>query len=343
MRAVVLHGREDARLEEAPIPPVGPGEIRLRIEAALTCGTDLKVFRRGYHARMIVPPAIFGHESCGVVDAAGPGVTDWRLGERAVALNSAPCGDCFYCAIGREELCEDLLFLNGAYAEFITVPERIVRRNLLRVPDGMNAEQAALTEPLACALLAVEQSAVRPGEQVAILGAGPLGLLLARACVLAGASVLVVGRREGRLSAARAMGAPEVLDLETGVEPAAWVRDRTAGRGADCVIEAVGKPEAWETAIRMVRKGGRVNLFGGCPAGTEIRLNTGRMHYDAITLLGTFHHTPAIARRALELLSGGHIPAEVIIQDRTTLDDLPGLLPRLAQGGGPLKVAVRPL
>jgi len=341
MRAVVLHGREDARLEQVPVPEVGPGEVRVRIHAALTCGTDLKVFRRGYHARMIVPPAIFGHELAGVVDAVGPGVADWQPGDRVVAANSAPCGECFFCGVDREELCEDLLFLNGAYAEYVTVPERIVRRNLLRIPEGLPFEAAALVEPLACAVHGVEETGVREGETVAILGAGPLGLLLARCAVLRGARVLMLGRRAERLRAALELGAEEVLDVtaDDGVD---WVAERTGGRGADRVIEAVGQPGTWQQAIALSRKGGTINLFGGCPARTAIDLDTGRLHYDALTLIGTFHHTPATIRGALRLLAEGSVPWEVLVRERVALDQLPEVLPLLARGGGPLKIAVIP-
>jgi L-iditol 2-dehydrogenase len=342
MRAVVLYGKEDARLERVPLPEPGPGEVRVRIGAALTCGTDLKVFRRGYHAKMIVPPAIFGHELAGVIDAVGPGVEAWAPGDRVVAANSAPCGGCFYCGIGREELCEDLLFLNGAYAEAVVVPERIVRTNLLRVPDGLPLEAAALAEPLACAVHGAEETGIRQGETVAILGAGPLGLLLARCAVLAGARVLVVGRRAERLGIARRLGAAETLNVEAGGEPAAWVRERTGGRGADRVIEAVGRTEAWELAIALVRKGGTANLFGGCPAGTSIPLDTGRLHYDALTLLGSFHHTPRAVREALRLLAEGRVRGELLVQERIGLEALPGRLAELARGGGPLKVLVAP-
>lgn len=342
MQAVVLYGREDARLETVPIPAVGPGEVRVRIAAALTCGTDLKVFRRGYHARMIVPPAIFGHEFAGTVDAVGVGVSEWRIGDRVVAANSAPCGECFYCAEGREELCEELLFLNGAYAGYVTVPERIVQQNLLRVPEHLSFEGAAQVEPLACAVLGVEQTGIRAGETVAIIGAGPMGLLLTRCATLLGARVLMIGRRAERLEAAHRLGAADTLNVESAADPVAWVRRRTQGRGADRVIEAVGRPETWVEAVALVRKGGTVNLFGGCPAGTEVPLDATRMHYDGLVLLASFHHTPRTIRRALQLLAEGHVPPDALIRRRVALPELPDLLPRLARGGGPLKVAVAP-
>ncbi len=342
MQAVVLHGKEDARLEQVPVPGVGPGEVRVRIATALTCGTDLKVFRRGYHARMIVPPAIFGHEFAGTIDAVGPEVDGWQVGDRVVAANSAPCGDCFFCENSREELCEDLLFLNGAYAEFITVPARIVRKNLLRVPDTLPLAAAALVEPLACAVHGVEETGVREGESVVILGAGPLGLLLARCAALRGAEVFVLGRRLARLEAARAMGAAETVDVEVETDLSAWVRARTYGRGADRVIEAVGRPEAWEQALRLVRKGGTVNLFGGCPAGTAISIDTGRLHYDALTVLGSFHHTPRAIRTALDLLAAERIPWQTLVQREISLAEFAEALPHLVRGGGPLKAAVIP-
>jgi L-iditol 2-dehydrogenase len=342
MRAVVLYGKEDARLEQVPIPEPASGEVRIRIDTALTCGTDLKVFRRGYHARMIVPPAIFGHELAGVIDAVGPDVAEWDPGDRVVAANSAPCDACFYCDAGREELCEDLLFLNGAYAEYIVVPERIVRRNLLPLPHHVPFEAAALVEPLACAVLGVEQTGVQEDETVAVIGAGPLGLLLTRCSMLAGARVLVLGRRESRLEAAHLMGAVETFDVESGGDAQEWLRERTEGRGPDRVIEAVGQPETWEQAVGMVRRGGTVNLFGGCPSGTTVTLDTGRLHYEAITILGTFHHTPKTIREARRLLAEQLVSPEVLIQQHASLDDLPQLLPELARGGGPLKVAIHP-
>jgi len=341
MRAYVLHGREDARLECLPIAEPGPGEVRLRVRLALTCGTDLKVFRRGYHARMITPPAVFGHEVVGEIEALGPGVTGWTLGERVVPANSAPCGECFYCRRDREELCEDLLFLNGAYAERLVVPARIVARNLLRVPAGLPDAAAALVEPLACAVHGVEETGVQAGDTVAVLGAGPLGLLLARCAALRGARVLVAGRRPARLAAATRLGAAGTLDVATG-DPAEWVRTETGGHGADRVIEAVGTPEAWQTAVSLARRGGVVNLFGGCAAGTTVELDTARLHYDALTLVGTFHHTPATVREALALLAAGEVPPEALVEERLKLADLPRRFPALARGGGPLKASVAP-
>ncbi len=333
MRAAVLYGREDVRIEQIPVPSVGPGEVRVRIQAALTCGTDVKVFRRGYHAKMIRPPAVFGHEFAGVIDAVGAGAENWQVGQRVVAANSAPCGACFYCLRHKEGLCEELLFLNGAYAEAITVPRRIVEKNLLRIPDGVPFPHAALTEPLACVVTGMEAVPITAGETVILLGAGPIGLMFVRLCHLAGARVLVAGWGVERLALASRLGASEVFDIRDHDDIVRTLQQRTeGGRGADKVIEAVGRPEAWEMAIALARKAGTVSLFGGCPADTSIEVDTHRIHYDEVSLVGTFHHTPATIRKALALLASGDVPAEAFIAAHASLKDLPHVLASLADG-----------
>jgi L-iditol 2-dehydrogenase len=343
MHAAVLYGREDVKVEDVPVPEVGPGEVRVRVRAALTCGTDLKVYRRGYHARMIVPPAVFGHEFAGEIDAVGPGLVDWRPGQRVVAANSAACGKCFYCIRLRPELCEDLLFINGAYAEYITLPERIVRTNLLPIPDHVDFEEAALVEPLACVVRGMEETGVLPGDTVAVLGAGQIGLMFVRLCKLAGARVIAVGRRPARLEVATLLGADLTLRADQEPDIVAAVRANTeGGRGPDKVIECVGLPEVWEQAIAMGRKASTINLFGGCPKESIVRLDTTRIHYDELTLKGTFHHTPATVRSALELIADGRVPAQVFIQQRAPLVDLPRVLKSLLNGNCAVKVAINP-
>jgi len=158
MTAAVLYGKEDVKIERVPIPRVGDGEVLVKVQVALTCGTDLKVYQRGYHARMIVPPALFGHELAGVIEEVGHGVRGFKKGMRVVALNSAPCQMCFYCSKHQENLCEDLLFNNGAYAEYIRIPRRIVETNMLAVPADVTYEEAAMVEPLACVLRGLHET-----------------------------------------------------------------------------------------------------------------------------------------------------------------------------------------
>ncbi len=246
MQAAVLHGREDIRIESVPVPRAEVGELIVRVDAALTCGTDLKVFRRGYHARMIVPPALFGHELAGTVVEAGAGVTNFAPGQRVVALNSAPCGQCYFCQRNQENLCDDLLFNNGAYAEFIRIPARIVAKNTLRVPDHVPLEHAALTEPLACAVNGFEDTNPHPGDTVAVIGGGPLGLMMVHVAALAGCEVIAVVKHDGQVEAAKQLGAAHVVQASTIRKAIQETRAFTPNdRGVDIAIEAVGVPEAW--------------------------------------------------------------------------------------------------
>ena len=343
MQAAVLHGREDVRIEEVPVPRAAAGELIVQVGAALTCGTDLKVFRRGYHARMIVPPALFGHEMAGTVVEAGAGVTDFSPGDRVVALNSAPCGQCFYCARGQENLCDDLLFNNGAYAEFIRIPARIVAKNTLRIPSHVPLEHAALTEPLACAVHGFEDSKPRQGDTIAIVGGGPLGLMILHVAALAGYEVTAIVKHDGQVEAARQLGAAHVVQAAT-IRNA--IRDTRAltptGRGVDVAIEAVGTPETWQEAVELVRKGGTVNFFGGCALGTHVNIDTNRIHYSGISLRATFHHTPAICRKAFDLIASGRFQAGAFITGRAHLYELNRVFEKLMNRSSEIKTAIVP-
>ena len=343
MQAAVLHGREDIRIESVPVPKAEAGELIVRVGAALTCGTDLKVFRRGYHARMIVPPALFGHELAGTVVEAGAGVTDFAPGNRVVALNSAPCGRCYFCERNQENLCDDLLFNNGAYAEFIRIPARIVAKNTLIVPDHVPLEHAALTEPLACAVHGFEDSHPHPGDTVAVIGGGPLGLMMVHVAALAGCEVIAVVKHDGQVIAARALGATHVVQATTIRKAIRETRAFTPNdRGVDIAIEAVGVPDAWEEAVEMVRKGGTVNFFGGCAVGTRVNLDTNRIHYSDITLRATFHHTPAICREALNLIAGGRFQASAFITGHAHLYELNRVFEKLMSRNSEIKTAIVP-
>ncbi|HEX4284430.1 MAG TPA: zinc-binding dehydrogenase [Terracidiphilus sp.] len=343
MRAAVLHGREDVRIESVPIPQAGLGELIVQVGAALTCGTDLKVFRRGYHARMIVPPALFGHELAGTVVEAGAGVTNFTTGDRVVALNSAPCGVCYFCERGQENLCDDLLFNNGAYAEFIRIPARIVAKNTLRVPDHVPLEHAALTEPLACAVHGFEDSNPHPGDLIAVIGGGPLGLMMLHVAALAGCETIAVVKHEGQAEAAKQLGAAHVVQSSSIRKAIRETRAITPkDRGVDIAIEAVGVPEAWEEAVEMVRKGGTVNFFGGCAVGTHVNLDTNRIHYSDITLRATFHHTPSICRKALDLIAGGRFQAKAFITGHAHLYELNRVFAKLMKRSSEIKTAIVP-
>jgi L-iditol 2-dehydrogenase len=343
MRAAILHGREDVRIEQVPVPRAAAGELVVRVGAALTCGTDLKVFRRGYHARMIVPPALFGHEQAGTVVEVGKGVADFEAGDQVVALNSAPCGKCYFCMRGQENLCDDLLFNNGAYAEFIKIPERIVAKNTLRIPENVPLEHAALTEPLACAVHGFVDSDPHKGDTIAVIGGGPLGLMILHVAALAGYETIAIVKHDGQAEAARQLGAAHIVQSATARKA---IQDTCAltpnNRGVDIAIEAVGLPETWQEAVELVRKGGTVNFFGGCAANTHVNLDTNRIHYSDITLRATFHHTPAICRKALALIAGGKFQAGAFITGRAHLYELNRVFERLMNRSTEIKTAIVP-
>jgi L-iditol 2-dehydrogenase len=330
------------------MPFAGTGELVLRVGAALTCGTDLKVYRRGYHAKMLTVDRLFGHEVAGTVIEVGEGVTNFSLGDRVVPLNSAPCDDCFFCRTGQQNLCDDLLFNNGAYAEFIRVPARIVAKNTLRLPDGMPFEHAALTEPLACVMRGLDESGASAGQTAIVLGAGPIGLLFIHAASLAGLHVIAVVKRLDQIATAKHFGAEQVVRLADVDDPVAAARALTPDqRGADIVFEAVATPEAWQWAVQMARRGGLVNLFGGPPAGTTVAFDTNLIHYSDLNIKASFHHTPATARAAFELLRSGRFDCAGFITGFAALQDVPEVFERMltrpAEGIAPeIKTAIFP-
>jgi L-iditol 2-dehydrogenase len=296
VRALRYYGPGELRVEEVPQPEPEPGDVLVQVEVALTDGTDAKAFRRGHPLLLGDLPSAFGHEFCGI-DAA--------TGRRVVAANSAPCGSCAPCGRGEETLCENLPpFLNGAYAEFLLVPKRIAERNLLPVPPRLASEVAAMVEPLACCLRGVQRAEIEGGQAVSVLGLGPIGLMLCSAAKDAGARVTAVGGRPERRELAPLFGA------EAG-----------EGRGADVVIEAVGTAEGWRDALDLVRPGGTVVFFGG----REVAVDTYRLHYEELTLRGSFHHTPRHVRAALAFLASGAYPWERLVTHQVGLEQVAGL------------------
>jgi L-iditol 2-dehydrogenase len=343
MRAAILYGREDVRIETVDVPALQPGDVLLRTRVALTCGTDAKVFRRGYHAKMIVPPAVFGHEMAGVVEEVGSAVEGFAPGTSVVAANSAPCGECYYCRHEMSNLCDDLLFWNGAYAEFARIPSRVVKKNLLLLEEGVTFREAAMVEPLACVIRGVEESWIGRGQSVAVIGTGPIGLMFVALARMRGAHVVAAGRRRERLDKALEMGAESVVLSLPGEDLADLLKRKSPdGRGADVVIEAVGLPETSEAAVRAVRKGGVVQLFGGCPADTQIGIDSQRLHYQELTIKSTFHHTPESVRKAFRLIADGHVDPNLFITADAPLESLPQVLGRMGQGGIGLKTAILP-
>jgi L-iditol 2-dehydrogenase len=300
VRALRLYGPGDLRLEDVPDPVPSDGDVLLQVEVAPTDGTDLKAYRRGHPVLLGPPPSPFGHEVCGI---------DVATGARVVSANSAPCGACAPCGRGQETLCEHLFpLLNGAYAELLVVPERIARRNLLPVPRGLAPEMAAMTEPLACCLHGVEAAGIERGDTVAIVGLGPIGLMLCACVADAGARPVGVGSREERRALAPSFGA-------VAADP----------EGADVVIEAAGTVDAWQRALDLVRPGGTVLAFGGLPREARVEVDPYRIHYEEVRLVGAFHHTPRSLRAALAFLASGAYPFERLVTHEVGLEGVASL------------------
>lgn len=321
MLAALLYGQEDLRLEQVPDPTPEAGEVVIQVEAATTCGTDLKVWRRGGHAKMLTPPTLFGHEGAGRIVAVGAGVTNWRVGDRVVANNSAPCMKCFFCQRQEYSLCPHLTWNNGTFAEYLKIPAPIVEHNLLPVPKHLPLVLAAMTEPLACVLHGISRSGVKPHDKVVVLGDGAIGLMFV-AVLAKYTEVILWGGNNQRLEIGKKLGAARTFNYHQVTDIANTVRELTAGWGADVVIEATGVLSVWETAIACGRPGATINLFGGCPRDTTISVNTEQLHYSELTLKGVFHNTPEYVKAALSLIASGTIPFDLLISEHRPLQDL---------------------
>jgi L-iditol 2-dehydrogenase len=348
VRIVAPHPRqavlvEPGRIElrDYNVPHPGTGELLIQIRCALSCGTDLKTFLRGHPMWKLPMP--FGHEFSGVVLEIGEGMTAFKPGDEIMAAPSAPCGICFYCQHGQENLCDDAVgrMVHGGYADMLLLPAHVVARNTFIKPANLPFEEAALLEPLSCVVHAHEMARPEKNETVVIIGGGAFGLLHMLVLRAAGVrEVVVVGRGAERLKWARELGADRVIDARS-IDAVAEIARLNGGFGPDLVIECTGQVEGWQDALARVRRGGRVVFFGGCAAGTALSVDTRQMHYDNLTLMAPFHFRPRDVRRAYELLAGRALNAGAIVNARMRLDDLAEVFEMLERGVV-LKCAVIP-
>ncbi len=324
MKAVLFYGPENIKYEDVRLRPLNKGEVLVRIKSALTCGTDVKTYRRGHPVLIKSIPSGFGHEFAGIVEKVGDNVDNVKVGDRVVAANSAPCGECFYCRHEEYNLCENLDLLNGAYAEYIIVPERIVQKNMLILPEDLSFDKAAFCEPLANVVHGVERTEIKAGQTVGIIGIGPIGLMFARLAKLKGANVIVAGRNPLKLKMAEEFAyADEIIDLKKYPNPEKIFKEFTEEKkGLDVAVECVGLPEIWERIFSCVRPGGTVHFFGGCKSGSKVSFDTTKMHYGDIKLMSVFHHTPKYFRQALEYIKSGDVEVEKLITDTLALKDV---------------------
>ncbi len=343
MKAIRYYGPEDIRYEEVDVKEPQDNEVLVKVEAALTCGTDVKTYHRGHPVLIKKIPSGFGHEFAGTIAKIGKKVVGFKEGDRVVAANSAPCGKCFFCLRQEYNLCENLDLLNGAYAEYITIPERIVEKNLLKIPTGLSFERAAFAEPLANVVHGIEKTDIKPGQTVGVVGIGPIGLMFVRLAKLKGAKVIAAGRNPLKLQLAKEFGhADEVIDLKKYQHPEKIFKSFTdENRGLDVAVECVGLPEIWEQMFSLVRKGGTVHLFGGCKSGTSVNIDTRKLHYEGIKILSVFHHTPKYFRQALEYIANGDVDVNKLITTQMPLERTKEAL-ELHSAGKAIKVLITP-
>ncbi len=343
MKSLQFYAPLDVRYEEVDIKDPKEGEVQVKIEAALTCGTDVKTYRRGHPVLIKRTPSGFGHEFSGTIFKIGKNVQGFNIGDRVVAANSAPCGECFYCKKGEYNLCENLEFLNGAYSEYINIPKSIVKRNLLHIPDDLEFERAAFSEPLANVVHGIEKTNIKPGQSVGVIGLGPIGLMFVRLAKMKGAKVIAAGHNPLKLKLAKEFGcADEVVDLNKYKHPEKIFKSFSESKkGLDVGVECVGLPEVWEQMFSYVRKGGTIHFFGGCPSGSVVPFDTTKLHYDQIKIISVFHHTPLYFREALRLIYEEKLPVEKLITQTVSLEHAEEALIKQMNGRA-VKVLIKP-
>ncbi len=343
MKSLQFYSPLNVKFEEVDIKDPKDNEVQVKIMAALTCGTDVKTYKRGHPVLIKKTPSGFGHEFSGIISKTGKNVVGFSEGDRVAVANSAPCFNCFYCRHGDYNLCENLEFLNGAYAEYINVPSAIVKRNLIKIPDDLSFERAAFAEPLANVVHGIDKTDIKPNQTVGVMGLGPIGIMFAKLAKMKGAKVIAAGRNPIKLKAAKEFDcADEIIDLTKYNYPEKIFLEFTEEKkGLDAAVECVGLPEMWEMMLRIVRKGGTVHFFGGCPSGTSINIETKRLHYDQIKILSIFHHTPLYFREALRLIYEEKLPVEKLITETLPLERAEEALIKHMNGHA-LKVLLKP-
>ncbi|MBV8373581.1 MAG: alcohol dehydrogenase catalytic domain-containing protein [Candidatus Eremiobacteraeota bacterium] len=338
-RVAMLVAPRQIELRDEPVPAPAAGEIVVRVRAALTDGTDLKAYRRG-HPRMPMPTR-FGHEFSGEVAAVGEGVTTFRGGDAVMCAHTAPCGRCFWCRGDQEELCEQVMptMLLGAYADYLRVPAHIVARNCFPKPDGVSFSEGAFLEPLACVVHSVALLDPKPGSIVVVIGNGGFGILHALLLAKRGVRPLLAGRRQERTTLAQEL---DIETIDTNAQPLREsLLERTAGRGADAVVECTGSAAVWESAPDLVRRGGTVSFFGGLPSDARVEFTAARLHYDEIRLMSPFHFAPCDVREAYELIASHALPVMRLVSDSYRLSDIVTVFSRLDAGEG-MKMLIEP-
>ncbi len=324
MKAAVVYGKDDIRIEQYPTPKADAGDIVVKTSVSGICATDVKtLLGQGLPKNL---PAILGHEVVGEVYELGEGTTGFSVGDRVAVYPIAVCGECYFCRNGRHNLCTKEFGLghgiDGGFAEYVRIPRQIVKiGGVLPLPAGLSYEKAVLSEPLSCGLAALRANRVKPGDTVLIIGSGPMGLIHLKVSKWAGARVIMSDLIDRRLDIAAKMGADHCINVsQTNLEEE--VKRLTGGNGAEVVITSLGIPKVIEESLKLVRNGGVFNIFGGPPANQPITIDPRFVHYGEINITGSFASTPDDFSKALELIANGEIEVEDMISDRFSLDNM---------------------
>ncbi|MDQ1642919.1 MAG: L-iditol 2-dehydrogenase [Actinomycetota bacterium] len=346
MRVARFYEPGDVRLEDMPEPEVGPGQVKIRVRACSTCGTDVKIFNYGH--QHIDPPRVMGHEIAGEVVDVGAGVSGWAAGDRVQVIAAVPCGKCEECLRGRMTICPNQTSVGyhyeGGFAEFLVVPEQVLAVDgLNRIPDGVGYDEASVAEPLACVLNGQELAGVGHGDTVVVVGAGPIGCLHVRLARARGATqVFLVELNRSRLDLSAAVVSPDAAICGAEVDAVDEVLKLTNGRGVDVVITAAASGKAQEDALLMVARGGRISFFGGLPKDKPtITLDSNLVHYRELTIVGANGSSPAHNKKALELIASGSVPVADLITHRLPLEGVLDAFGIVARGEA-IKVTIEP-
>ena len=344
MKAAVLEKLESLVVKEMPDPIVGPDDALVKVRACAVCGSDVRIFHHGNNR--VHPPAILGHEASGEIVAVGERVTGFKPGDRVAIGSDVPCGECAVCKAGFGNNCQINYAMGyqfpGSFAEYVLLNKTMLNFGPVhKIPDHMSWEEGALAEPLACVLNAVEFTGIKLGDTVVVMGAGPIGCMIIPVALMSGATkVIAINRSPGRLDFAKKVGA-DVTICSSEEDQIKRVLEETNGMGADVVFTANPSPTSHSDALEMAKNRGRVNLFGGLPAGTKVDLETNLIHYKELIVTGAHGSVPRHHRQAVDLIASGKLNIGAFVSHHFPLDDIENAF-RVAEGKAGLRVIVNP-
>jgi L-iditol 2-dehydrogenase len=346
MQAAVYRGKDDVRLETVAVPEIGQGELLVRIHTCGICGTDLKKISTGSHSA----PRVFGHEMAGQIVAVGAGVRNFAIGDRVMVFHHIHCGECYYCRKKVFAQCPVYKKVGatagfepsgGGFAEYIRVMDWIVRRGVVRIPEGVSYEQASFIEPVNTCMKAIEQLRLEPDETVLVVGQGPIGIMLALLARRMGATVVTSDLYPQRLKISESFGLGQTVNAGQ-ADPAARVRELTEGRGADAVILATAGNSLIKPAMDATRPGGRIMLFAQTQR-SEVAIDPAAVCMDEKTLMGSYSASVDLQEENVRLVFNGEIDFARLISHRFPLKQAVEAL-RLASHPGPesMKIVIQP-